>query len=430
MNQRSKIITVCLVVLLALLVLTWVLLSVFAPAENPTTTAPTGTTVPSVPGGNTWLPTDPTQSQPTVPPLPPGEVRLYTCDPALYQVYLDLAETFSSQSEHTVTVLPLREGDCREALEYYLESDTPPTVFCIHDRQTLQALQDRLLELSDSPLCDTLNSDVFALQDAGRIVGLAVDVEAYGLIYNTSLLGKAGFSRDYFTDLPAMENAVRHIMNNRSELGFSPFGTLSFADTGHNGMACRLSLLCRDPDQMRTFLDLYQKNDLASGDATAQFLSGKAAFYLGSTESYQQVSGLVDGTHNLDILPMLYADGGKMHYSCEFYWAFDGAAAPQDRIATEQFMLWMVTAGENGTPVDRLCLMAPFRDATYYENVLQRKLRGYMAAQPGILSFPSCQEVTEAELEALSQALAVYVAAPNDENWAAVAALLTKQNTP
>lgn len=410
MKERSRIITIALVALLAATVLLWVLLRAFGPGEDPKN--PSGTRPTHPVGSNTTG----TQSH------LPGQVRLYTCDPVLHRIYTDFAESYGLQSDNQVVVLPLAQGNCGEALAQALESDAPPTLFCIHDQQTLEALDPRLMDLSGQPILETLSNPAFALAQGERTVALAVDVQAYGLICNNQLLAGAGFSRNDFKTFADLENAVKHISANYST---KPFGTLQFSDTDHNGTACVLSLTFPVPQQMRSFLDLYRDHCLTGGDAGAQFLAGKTIFYLGSTEDYQWVSQMADGAHNLDILPMLYAGGKQMQYVSSHFWALDARANPQDQAATLDFLLWMVTAGQDGTaPIDRLQLLSPFRDAAYYSNIFERKLRGYMANEASAVSFPRCHETDLALLEQLSAALQAYTADPSDQTWAAVEALL------
>ncbi len=413
MNRQKLITTICLVVL-AVLVLTWILLSVFSNRD------PQSESTPSI-----SFPTNP--DGPFLPSVPekPGQVRLYTCDAELYAVYLTLAERYHAETGLTVTVLAPEEGSCPDTLDRLLQSDAPPTIFCIHDPETLESLLPRLADLSDRTILRSLSSPIFALRQDGKAVAMAIDVAAYGLLCNAELLGKAGFSRDYFTDMAMLSNAVSHISSNRGELGFSPFGTVDVSQADHQGLACLLLMMYREGDDLRSFLDIYRKNALQNGTALDQFLNGKTVFLPGSTADFSMVSGLTHGAHNLDILPVLNDDGAGMQYVCQLYWALDGQASPEDLLAAETFLQWMATAGEQGTPVDALGLMTPFRDATYYENVLQRKLRGYMSSGAGSLSFPCQQVLSDETLDALCQALEAYLAAPSDDTWAAVAALLT-----
>lgn len=413
MDKKKNLITAICLAVLAICILVWICLPKTEESQPTLSTFPEGSTG--------TRPSEQT-TQPTYPKV--GQVVLYTCDLQLHSVYTNLAEEFSQDSGLPVLVLPLPQEDCAQALMALLESDTPPTVFCIHDEQTLTALQPQLADLSGTELVKKLSSSNFALREDKKVLAVAGHVEAYGLIYNTSLMGKAGFSRGYFTDISALENAVKHITTYRTELGFSAFGTLDISGTDHEDPACRLTLMYQDPEQMRRFLDLQRSNTIKTGDALSQFLTGKAVFYLGSSQDYEIVADLSDGAHNLDILPVLSADGGKMQYVCQLYWAVSGGCSQEDLAATLAFMQWLVTAGRNGTPVDQLQLMSPYKDATYYGNILQRKLRGYMAGERIVMHFPRCQQVSQAELETLSKALMTYLSAPNDTNWAAVEEML------
>lgn len=415
--MKQRILVAAVSVLLSALIL--LLLPGPSPADKPAgPSTPTGTaTGPGTTGSHTTFPTV---------PQGPGVVTLYTCDPALYQVYTELAAEYAARTDTQVYVLEPGTGSCQETLAQYLESENPPTIFCLHSQADVDRFRDRLYDLTGSFIAQQLYSEEFALHIDGKILGVAADTEGFGLIYNASLLGRAGYSRTDITDYAALENLVKHISANRSELGFDSFGKMDFSNVAHEGLACLLSMLYADVVELRSFVDLYSSGAAKSGDALEQFLTQKTVFYLGSNEDYDKVAQL--GVPNLDILPAYGPNGGSLQYVCDHYWALNGTAASADIAGSLRFMRWLVTASqENAAPVDRLGLLSPYQGAAYYHDNLDKKLREYMATETVQVSWERCVNVAQEDLEALSRALTDYIEHPTDENWLTVAQLLLKK---
>ncbi len=398
MSMKKQIIVATVSVLLSALIL------LLLPPLNSGTPTPT-------------VPTDPTVTTnmpDTVPPVP-GVVRLYTCDPEKQAVYVGFAAEYSALTGTEVIVMGPDGEDCEAALDRLLESDEPPTIFCLHSQAALEKWKNRLYDLRGTAAAAALCSPDFGVMADGRMLGLAADVEGYGLIYNAALLARTGFSRTDVGGFNALSTIVRYITDN-PKFGFSAFGMPSLSDPGSRDTLALLASMCSDAGDLREFVDLYRQNCLKDSPAADAFLKGKTVFYLGGTWDYQRVAALED--RNLDILPA-YTPGGGMRYFCREYWCVNGSVYRGDILASLDFLRWMVTAQEDSAaPVDRLGLFSPFRDATTAENPLEKKLRGFMGEGTAVLSWGSRTD----DLTAFGEALAAYMASATEENWDAVAA--------
>ena len=402
-----------------------------APVE---TTVPTQNTGVSIPGTTvTGVPVTQPTTQPVVPPTTsverptdttvqppettvpeaPGVVRIYTCDERLHAIYVELASEFYAQTGTEVIVLAPATGDCEETLTQLLASDAPPTFFCIHSQQMLQQLQDQLLDLGNSQAAKELCSAVFGAQENGKVLALAADVSATGLLYNASKLASAGWTDDSLPDFVALSHAVNFMT---SQLKLYTFTAPDFTDAA---LMEDLAGLFADSDQLRSFVDLYRKNTTSKTTTLNYFLKGTTIFYIGSTEDYGLVEAL--GSNNLRFMPAYSQGSTAVQYVCDHYWAVSAQGSRNDQAAAVAFLDWLVTGQNGSVPADRLELMAPYRGASFAENVLQRNLRTYLAGSDARVSWQASGSVSE--LDAFTAALKAYIAAPNDENWEKVAAL-------
>lgn len=370
-------------------------------------------------GGSTLLPsilpTRPTATSPTTQPSTgeptlPSRVGLYVChreDPAVYEA---LAQQYTEQTGIDCQVLTGQ-------LESLMGSDTPPTIFCVHNREEAQRWQ--LLDLADSAVLAQLYSPSFALALDGIYVGLAMDVDSYGLIFNAALLAQAGYTRTDITDFASLQAVVEHITADKKVLGFQAFGAV---ESGKS-LAAFLAGTSREPERVRQVLDLYIANAKPSGDPMKQFVAGQTVFYMGGIADYSAVADM--GIHNLDMLPMFTADGGSIQCVCDTYWCVNAQASGQDQQASLDFLAWLVTAGEDDTvPVDAFGWLSPFADADWVENAFERSLRKHLAAESVTLRWSQWEGRTTMEWMDLSEALADYAATATDENWEKVASLL------
>ena len=362
----------------------------------------------TIPGLNITLrpTTKPTEPAPTEPTEPAPEVRIYLADNQKEDVMRQIAQAYTEATGVKVIVTQAAEN---------------ATIVGMTDALAMSHWEDRLYDLTGTAVLSKLYSQEFAINSQGKAVAIAMDVTVYGLIYNSQLLAQAFGTRTDLESFLDLKVAVEHITSEKNSNGFHAFTTGDFSSTT---FAALLAGMSRDPAEIRSFVDLYMQNDTASGVALNNFLSGKSVFYVGGAWEYDQISSL--GIHNLDILPLYTAGGGSFPCICSYYWGVNAQVAQRDLQVSLDFLDWLVTAGENGTaPVDGLGFFAPFRDAKASPNAFYRLVRRYLAEEPVQVMWSITPDLSEQDLATLAQALVDYNKNPTDENWAAVAAILT-----
>ena len=350
-------------------------------------------------------------TDPTPPPAQPGEVRIYLADPQRADALRQIAQNYTNATGVTVIVTQAMDN---------------ATILGMTDPQAVQCWEGRLYDLSNTAVLQKLYSREFALEVDGKPVALAMDVTAYGLIYNSKLLAQGFGTRTDVGNFADLKVAVEYITSQKSSNGFHAFGAADFSSTQ---FAQLLAGISDDPAQIRSFVDLYLANDTASGDPLTNFVAEKTAFYVGGAWEYDEISSL--GIHQLDILPLYTAEDGKFSCVCSHYWGVNAEVNENDLQATLKFLNWFVTAGEDGTtPVDGLGYFSPFQDAKGAPNAFYRLVRRYLAEEPVQVMWSLAPTLSQADLTALTQALAAYNRSATDENWAAVAAILTGERIP
>ena len=357
--------------------------------------------------------TEPTVTEPITPTEPlTGDVRILNKDPDLQTAWESVAADYTSRTGVPVTVLTAAD-------------EAQPTLFTVSGEEELAAVQEQCVDLSGTAAYAQLASWDLALTAEDKVFGIANQVEVFGLVYNSTLLGLTGNSWKDIRSFADLTNVVASITEKSGELGFSAFARVDPSDS----FAIQLASLTGDT---RDFVDLFLNNatcdpvELGScteEDALQDFLSGKAVFFLARSSEYETLAAL--GTEHMGVLPVYLGGGAEERQSlCAVgtgYWCVRSDAPELDIQATLDFLDYLVQPRENGNvPVDDLGLLAPYRQASAASNILEIAFRLDLSAGKELMI---CKKVSQIP-EGLDEALITYAADPSDENWAAVMALM------
>lgn len=353
-----------------------------------------------------------------------GKVKILNCAPDQYTVYSKIAAAFTEETGIRVDILTVATGDCESALPQLLQQDDAPTILCLHSEKFVNDYRDCLYDLSGSALVNELCSPKFGLTVDNRILAVPACVEGFGLIYNASLLARSGYTRTDIQDFGTLQAVSQYITDHRD---FSAFSPLDFSDFTLGKLSCLLSGTLHDEAHLKSFWDLCIANSPKNGSALQSFVDEKSVFYVGSTADYNKVAAI--GSNNLDILPAFYDGGGKLQCISDNYWAINARSSDADIQASLQFLLWMVTKSEDApAPVDQLALLAPYKDASYAANSLERQLRKYINDPDELenisVSWDPYYGGSDEYLQEVRVALEAYTTTPDNLHWKNVADLL------
>lgn len=405
--------------ILALLLVLCLLLPAGCAQEDPAATG-TPTAPPTSAPAETHGPTDPTQpDNSTQPTAPTAQIRVLETDPVRQPVWQALAEEYTALTGVPVTIVT------SEAAPLSLESEPVPTIFTIRSQSEAESYGDYCLNLSGQPVCTQLLSGNFALRNGDKVLGIAAQTEFFGLVYNTSLLARAAYTRADIQSIESLRTIAADITANRDALGFAAFACPDLSSTDIDSFS---ALFGSVPADLQEFWNIYVENaacsrqDIAARTTSGgleELLRGEAVFYLAGAGDYQKFRALQD--HEIAMLPIFFESTNQQTQGlCAVdtsYWCVHASALEADQQAALELLTWLVTPRADGTvPVDDFGVLAPYRQAVFAANPLEA------AARTELLEGKQAVICTRfgGSVEALAQALAAYAGTPTDQNWAAV----------
>lgn len=328
-----------------------------------------------------------------------GRVYYLNFKPEQDAAWQKLAAEYTSQTGVEVKVVTASQGTYEQTLLAEIDKTEAPTLFQINGPVGLESWKDYAMDLSGSAVYNELISDDFALKDGNKVYGIAYVYETYGLITNKKLLEKAGYDTDDINSFNDLKRIAEDITKRKSELGFSAFTSSSLASSSSwrfSGHLANIPLFYEYADReivgqpstlegtylknFKNLWDLYINNSTIDpktitseqNDAASEFRNEQAVFYQNGTWEYDNVKSI--GEDNIDFLPIYAGVNDKEQGLCsgtENYWAVNNEASKEDKIATLDFLKWVVTSEEGTTALaSDMGFTAPFKKAKEVENKL------------------------------------------------------------
>ena len=288
----------------------------------------------------------------------------------------ELAKIHTEKTGVPVTVVTAASGEYETTLMSEIEKTDAPTLFQVNGPVGLANWTDYCYDLAGTDLVKHLTSDAFALKEGDAVKGVAYVVETYGIIANTKLLEKAGYTVADITNFETLKKVADDIQARKDELGLDGAFTSAGMDGSSDwrfkthlanmpiyyeykadGIGSTGAIKGTYLDNYKAIWDLYITDAtcepalLASktgNDAVAEFVGEKAVFYQNGTWAWNDVKDL--GAENLTMLPIyIGVEGEENQGLCtgtENYWCVNGEADQEDIDATIAFLEWVITSDE------------------------------------------------------------------------------------
>ena len=288
----------------------------------------------------------------------------------------ELAKIYTEKTGVPVTVVTAASGEYETTLMSEIEKTDAPTLFQVNGPVGLANWTDYCYDLAGTDLVKHLTSDAFALKEGDAVKGVAYVVETYGIIANTKLLEKAGYTVADITNFETLKKVADDIQARKAELGldgaFTSAGMDGSSDWRFKTHLANMPIYYEYKadninstgaikgtylDNYKAIWDLYITDAtcepalLASktgNDAVAEFVGEKAVFYQNGTWAWNDVKDL--GAENLTMLPIyIGVEGEENQGLCtgtENYWCVNGEADQEDIDATIAFLEWVITSDE------------------------------------------------------------------------------------
>ena len=322
-------------------------------------------------------------------PAAEGSVYYLNFKPEFDEALQKLAADYTAKTGVPVKVVTAASGTYSDTLNANIKD---VTIFNIGNEAGLADWDDYALDLNGTAIADELTTNDFNLYNAaGELKALGNCYESFGIITNTALLEKAGYTLADITDFASLKAVCEDITARSAELGFSAFssagldGSSSWRFSGHlatlplhyEGVNAETATLSGEyMDLFKNVWDLYINNssaDVASlttmtGDQSkAEFTEGKAVFYQNGTWEY---AGLIEAGMTDDQLAMIPiycgAEDDANSALCsgtENRWAVNAKASEADQKASIDFLVWLVSDPDDSKVYVEQLGAVPFKNA-------------------------------------------------------------------
>lgn len=387
-----------------------------------------------------------------------GKVYYLNFKPEQDKAWQDLAKAYTEETGIEVTVKTAAEGTYESTLTAEMDKDDAPTLFQVNGPVGLANWKDYCADLSGSDIYKQLTSTDYALEEDGKVYGIAYVIETYGLIYNKTLLQKycdSDFatvkSIDDINSFDKLKTVAEEIQKNKDELGvkgaFTSAGMDSSSDWRFKTHLANIPIYFEYKDKnitstdaiegkyldnYKNIWDLYINNstcdpaDLASKkgtDAETEFTTGEAVFFQNGSWEYSILTeaGMTDD--QLGMLPIYIGAGDEANQGLctgsENYWCVNKNASADDQAATLEFINWCVTSDKGTTALaDDMGFVIPFKDAKEATNVFVKLDNELTAAGKTPVSWNFTTMPSENWKNGVGTALTQYAAGTGD--WDAV----------
>lgn len=349
-----------------------------------------------------------------------------------------------------VKVQTAASGNYEPTLTSEMDKSEAPTLFIIGNQAAVKEWADYAMDLSDTPIANELTTNDYSLYDeSGKLVSIGYCYECYGIVVNKDLVEKAGHSVDDIKDFDSLKTVVEDIHKNASTLGFDAFVATDL-DSSANwrvvGHLANLEYFYEEKDSgskwtqapatiSGKYLPNYKKlfdlainnslvepNTLATGghDPSTQFAEGKAAFIFTGSFGYKDFDGKVA---NSCCIPYYCGVDGEenagLNCGTENCWAINDNASDEDKKATMDFMVWLVSDPDaSKTMVENLGILpyknSPEGDNPYLNNAKEYQDKGCYTMDWATNFQPNVNDYRAALVSALN----AYTADPSDSTWA------------
>lgn len=342
-----------------------------------------------------------------------GYVYYINFKPEADSAWQRLATDYTEQTGVPVKVVTAASGSYTGTLSSQMNKSSPPTLFVVNNSQDILNWDDYCFDLKGSRLADMLDSDEYCIfGNNGEIKAVGYCYEAFGIIVNKELLGRAGYDISDIYNFDSLKAAAEDIHSRSGELGFDAFTSCGLDDssawrfTGHlanmplfyefrddNVLEQPAAIKGSYLDKYRNIWDLYINNSTVSRSeityatgnlAEEEFGSGKAVFFQNGTWEFEALtSGEKYGMEpdSLTMIPIYCgAEGEEKAGLCcgtENYWAVNSRAGQKNIDATIDFLCWVVSSDEGRQMMADSFGETPFKEHIESDNVFFKAASEY-----------------------------------------------------
>lgn len=262
--------------------------------------------------------------------------------------------------------------DYAPVLKSSISSGNEPNIFNVASQQDLIDFRDYLTDLSGTKAAQAaLDGTLTSVKRGEEVLGLPVNQEGYGLIYNKTVFEKAGINPDEILSFEDLENAVKTLDSKKEELGIEAVFALPAKEAWVLGDHLANAFLA--PEFNHSVLEAFEADTVTfeKGDEMKRFLDLQNKYsvqpvlsldYSQQVEEYfslQQVAMIQQGNwvfpsveqmdsefaQNIGVLPIpVEGYEGSIPVGIPSYWAVNKNFDEKVVQASKDFLDWMYTS--------------------------------------------------------------------------------------
>ncbi|MGM9589209.1 MAG: ABC transporter substrate-binding protein [Faecousia sp.] len=381
-----------------------------------------------------------------------GSVYWLNFKPESDEALKEIAAMYTAKTGVEVKVETAASGTYNETLTAEMDKgDKAPTIFVVGNAAAAETWGEYCMDLTGTPIANELNTDAYNIYDAdGKLCSIGYCYECYGIIVNKTLLAQAGYDIADINNFEALKTAAEDIHARAGELGFDAFGAAdmdgssSWRFTGHMinleyyyesvenpdaWKVCPPEITGAYMDNFKNLYDLMVNNstvartDLANGghDSEAEFKAGKSVFFPQGNWEWGALSETLTAD-DVTMIPYYCGVAGEekagLNCGTENCWAINDEASEENKQATMDFLVWLVTDPEASAKAVATFGVMPYKQSAASTNPFLAIANEY--ANNGCYTMPwvtNFQPNVDAYRAAAVSALNAYNADPTDANW-------------
>ena len=316
-----------------------------------------------------------------------GKVYYLNFKPEVDEAWQEIAAAYTAETGVEVKVVTAASGTYEEVLKSEIAGSDAPTLFQINGPIGYQTWKDYCMDLTDTDLYANLSDKSLAVTgDDGKAYGIPYTVEAYGIIYNDSIMqayfamdGAVVTSVDEINSFDTLKAVVEDMQSKAADLGidgvFASTSLMPGEDWRWQTHLANLPIYFEYQDKgvsdldeieftysenFKNIFDLYINNStcapglLGSKDVSssmAEFALGQCAMVQNGNWGWGQISG-VDGNvvaeEDVKFLPIYVGAGDEANQGLctgtENFWCVNSQASAADQQATLDFCNWLISS--------------------------------------------------------------------------------------
>ena len=334
-----------------------------------------------------------------------GKVYMLNWKPEQEKAFKKIAETYTKDKGVEVKVQTVGSGNYEQQLKSEVAKSDAPTLFNVNGPVGLKSWQKYTADLTDTKFAKDLNDPNLALKgEDGKIYGVPLAVEGYGIVYNQEIMdkyfampGAKATKMDEINNFAKLKEVVEDMQAHKADLGIEGvFASTSLAKGEDWRWQTHLSNIpmyyeyqddkVTDKDkaefkynkEFKNIFDLYLDNSTVDrkltpnknvADSMAEFAQGKAAMVQNGNWAWSQVAeekGNVVKEDKIKMMPIYTGHKGEekqgLCVGTEAFMAVNAKASEADQKATIDFINWLFSS-ETGKKLvtEELGFIAPFK---------------------------------------------------------------------